>query len=58
MRRIQTIVVGHNLMSFSVRKYLIATQSMAIAAANFLVCLSAHCVETILRFNILNLKLS
>lgn len=56
MRSIQAIVIGHDLMSFCVRKHLVAAQTMAIAAADFLVRLSAHCVQAILRFNILNLE--
>lgn len=45
-------------MPFCVREHLITAQSMAIAAADFLISFSTHCVETILGLNVLNLKLN
>lgn len=56
MRSIQTIIIGHHLMSFGVCKHLIATKTMTIATADRLICLTAHCIQTILWLDILNLQ--
>lgn len=56
MCRIQTIVIGHDLMAFGVGKDLITAKAMAITATDSLVRLATHGIQAILRLPILNLS--
>lgn len=55
---VQTVVIRHNLLSFCIRKYLIATETVTIANADFLTRLVAHRIEASLRVDISYLKIS
>lgn len=57
MRRVQAVVVGHDLVALRVGEDLIAAEAVAVAASDFLVCFAAHRVEAVLRLGVLDLKL-
>lgn len=46
--RVQTVVVGHDLVALGVRKHLVAAEPVAVAAADLLVRLAAHRVQAVL----------
>lgn len=58
VRRIETVVVRHDLVTLRVRKHLVAAQPVTVAAANLFVRLAAHRVETVVRFHVANLRRS
>ncbi len=58
IRRIQAIIIGHNLLSLRVSKHLISAQSMTITAANFLARFVAHRVQAILGLGVSDLSIN
>lgn len=54
--RVQTVVVGHDLVALGVRKHLVAAETVAVAAADLLVRLAAHRVQAVLGLLVADLK--
>lgn len=57
-RRVQTVVVRHDLVALRVGEHLIAAEAVAVAAAHLLIGLAAHCVQAVLRLDVLDLRAS